>query len=106
MYNSETITFKVEDSALSIHVGLLKESSPTLERMTKSLMGEAKQGFTSKDNIDKKTFARFVQRAYECYYHPREIVSFAADDDALTILSDWPITPERRTRDWSSSGYM
>jgi hypothetical protein len=68
IYASNPFKFVVDGSPYHIHAGLVSRQSRPLDRMINGQMAEAQKGYAVLEDIDKGTFERYMQWAYEGYY--------------------------------------
>ena len=97
LYSSQAFKFIVEDKALYIHAGLVSLHSKPLDRMINGPMSEAREGTAKLEDIDAKTFTRFIQWAYNGFYVAADVVT--NDEEAISYNdSDAVAMPNRMKR--------
>ena len=68
VYASVPFKFIVDGEPLYIHADLVSLHSKPLDRMMNGSMTEAQEGFATLEDVDKRTFVRFIEWAHKGYY--------------------------------------
>jgi len=68
IYASPPFKFIIDGDSLYIHADLVSLYSKPLDRLMNGHLAEAQKGFAVLKDVDKETFVRFIQWAYNGYY--------------------------------------
>lgn len=101
MFTSPQFKFVVEDIPIYIHADLVSRHSEPLDRTMSGGWAEQHAGFAVLEGVDKDTFLRFAQWAYNGYY---TAASFTVDEKAVetTTATRTSLDMPTSSKDYSS----